>query len=49
VAAAGLRALAADAALWNAPRPDAVAMTREGWIFGVPAPSIPMRRESHAG
>jgi hypothetical protein len=49
VAAAGLRALAADAVLWDAPRHDAVAMTREGWIFGVPAPRAPMRRDDHAG
>jgi hypothetical protein len=49
VAAAGLRALAHEAALWDAPRHDAVAMRREGWIFGVPAPTTPMRRAGHGG
>lgn len=38
VAAAGLRALAEDAGVWDAPRHDNEAVRREGWIFGVPRP-----------
>lgn len=37
VSAAGLRALADQRALWDAPRHDREAMRRDGWIFGVPA------------
>jgi len=38
VAAAGLRALAAEDGVWDAPRHDKDALRREGWIFGVPRP-----------
>ena len=38
VAAAGLRALAAEDGVWDAPRHDEDALRREGWIFGVPRP-----------
>lgn len=38
VAAAGLRALAEDGRVWDAPRHDSEALRREGWIFGVPPP-----------
>ena len=38
VAAAGLRTLADEARVWDAPRHDPDALRREGWIFGVPRP-----------
>ncbi len=38
VAAAGLRALAEEDRVWDAPRHDIEAVRREGWIFGVPRP-----------
>jgi hypothetical protein len=38
VSAAGLRALAAEERVWDAPRHDREALRREGWIFGVPRP-----------
>lgn len=46
VSAAGLRALADQAALWDAPRDDIEAMRRDGWIFGVPAA---VRTGTHGG
>jgi hypothetical protein len=36
--AAGLRALAAEDRVWDAPRHDSEALRRDGWIFGVPRP-----------
>ncbi|MBM3548215.1 MAG: hypothetical protein FJX54_14795 [Alphaproteobacteria bacterium] len=38
VSAAGLRGLAAEERVWDAPRHDKDALRREGWIFGVPRP-----------
>ncbi|MBM3532450.1 MAG: hypothetical protein FJX60_05360 [Alphaproteobacteria bacterium] len=38
VSAAGLRALAGEERVWDAPRHDQEALRREGWIFGVPRP-----------
>jgi hypothetical protein len=35
IAAAGLRALAADPAIWSPPGLDPVTARTEGWIFGV--------------